>query len=92
MSSPTSTPAATAPSTPPPMPARKPPLSTPVDTEQPVQDCAACRLTGAAAFTGAGVYLLWESRRLPSNLAARRTGLGIAGLVAISAGVYRLLM
>ncbi|KAI8056845.1 hypothetical protein BDF22DRAFT_740352 [Syncephalis plumigaleata] len=65
-------------------------VDTPSDNSQ--QDCIACRLTGGGAFTGVGGYLLWESRQLPLKLQARRTGLRIAGLGFIAAGIYRLLM
>ncbi|EQC52968.1 hypothetical protein SJAG_06468 [Schizosaccharomyces japonicus yFS275] len=56
-------------------------------------DCLPCRLVGASAFTGLGVYAYVQSRRLPHNVPLYRTKrFGILGLATAFAltGLYRL--
>ncbi|CAM0139738.1 hypothetical protein VKS41_008955 [Umbelopsis sp. WA50703] len=62
--------------------------------EQPYQDCLPCKLTGFAAFSGIGLYALNESRKMqkiPSRQGAA-VGMGVTGLIFLSAGVYRLMI
>ncbi|KAK6513445.1 hypothetical protein TWF281_005070 [Arthrobotrys megalospora] len=62
-------------------------------------DCLPCRLTGAAAFTGLGGYMLIAGRRQLAaeqqnltrwQLLARKGGIHGIGIGLIAAGLYRL--
>jgi hypothetical protein len=48
------------------------------------QDCMPCKITGGLAFSGTGIYLLWERSRLSKHLTSRRYGLAIAGSSKLS--------
>ncbi|KAL1935440.1 hypothetical protein VTP01DRAFT_4580 [Rhizomucor pusillus] len=63
-------------------------------TEKEYQDCLACKLTGAGAFSGLGGYALYEANKLNKVPGKLRTavGLGVAGVLFVSAGIYRLLL
>ncbi|KAI8149554.1 hypothetical protein BJV82DRAFT_708412 [Fennellomyces sp. T-0311] len=62
--------------------------------EQEYQDCLPCKLTGAGAFTGLGAYALREASKLQKVPGKQSTvvGLGVAGVVFVSAGIYRLIL
>ncbi|KAJ3338369.1 hypothetical protein HDU93_009604 [Gonapodya sp. JEL0774] len=74
----------------PPAPPSSPPL--PPLSSSP-KDCLPCRLTGAAAFSGLGAYLLYESRIPPprgGNIVARRATMGMVdGFLPRSKLTYR---
>ncbi|EPX73748.1 uncharacterized protein SOCG_02966 [Schizosaccharomyces octosporus yFS286] len=56
-------------------------------------DCLPCRLVGATAFTGLGVYAYWQSN-IPRGTPFYRTRrLGILSLATgfVGAGLYRLI-
>ncbi|ORY96134.1 hypothetical protein BCR43DRAFT_524285 [Syncephalastrum racemosum] len=58
------------------------------------EDCLPCRLTGAAAFSGLGIYAFREAFKLNKVASKQGTavGLGVFGVVFLSAGLYRLAM
>ncbi|KAI8382914.1 hypothetical protein BD560DRAFT_444041 [Blakeslea trispora] len=58
------------------------------------QDCLPCKVTGALGFGGLGAYALREANTLGKMPGKSRTavGLGVAGVVFISAGLYRLVL
>ncbi|KAI8889627.1 hypothetical protein K501DRAFT_170393, partial [Backusella circina FSU 941] len=58
------------------------------------EDCLPCKITGAVGFGGLGGYALREANQLNKLPGKQRTavGLGVAGVVFISAGFYRLLI
>lgn len=65
-----------------------------VTTEKVYEDCLPCKITGALGFGGLGAYALREAtvvNKLPGR-ANTAVGLGVAGVVFISAGLYRLAM
>ncbi|KAI9255692.1 hypothetical protein BDA99DRAFT_562205 [Phascolomyces articulosus] len=59
---------------------------------QEYQDCLPCKLTGAGAFGGLGAYALLEAQKIHKLPGKQGTalGLGVAGVVFVSAGLYRL--
>ncbi|KAL1919781.1 uncharacterized protein VTP21DRAFT_1712 [Calcarisporiella thermophila] len=62
-------------------------------SEREYQDCLPCRLTGSAAFTGLGIYAFYQANLPKANLKQpARVGLGVMGLVFISAGLFRLIV
>ncbi|KAL7327793.1 hypothetical protein PS15p_206166 [Mucor circinelloides] len=64
------------------------------DDQQAFQDCLPCKITGALGFGGLGAYALREAsvvNKLPGR-AKTAVGLGVTGVVFISAGLYRLAM
>ncbi len=64
------------------------------------KDCASCRIVGATAFTGLGVYTLYQghtqlrrpavSRRQIPRLPWRLAGVRVLGCSLIGLGIYRL--
>ncbi|OBZ87186.1 hypothetical protein A0J61_04768 [Choanephora cucurbitarum] len=58
------------------------------------QDCLPCKVTGALGFGGLGAYALKEANTLSKMPGKSRTAvsLGVAGVVFISAGLYRLVL
>ncbi|ORZ25286.1 hypothetical protein BCR42DRAFT_445075 [Absidia repens] len=61
-------------------------------TKSEYKDCLPCKLTGAAAFSGLGGYALheaWKLNKKPGKLNTA-VGLGVFGVVFVSAGLYRL--
>ncbi|KAG2209590.1 hypothetical protein INT46_007585, partial [Mucor plumbeus] len=64
------------------------------EEQQAYQDCLPCKITGALGFGGLGAYALREAtvvNKLPGR-AKTAVGLGVTGVVFISAGLYRLVM
>ncbi|CAO3678418.1 unnamed protein product [Rhizopus stolonifer] len=55
------------------------------------EDCFTCRFIGAAAFGGLGGYALHQANELKNVPGKAKTviGLGVAGVVFISAGLFR---
>ena len=47
------------------------------------RDCLSCRLTGAAVFTGAGVYSLYEARKHGAFDRLSGTGRGVEGKATV---------
>lgn len=61
---------------------------TPAAAPAPYQDCLACRLTGAATFTGIGVYALEVARRDGAYRRVKPPGASlIGGRVTAALGV-----
>jgi len=62
--------------------------------QPPYKDCLPCKLTGAAAFSGIGVYALNEARKLQRVPSRQGTavGMGVTGVLFLSAGIYRLMI
>ncbi|KAI8393621.1 uncharacterized protein BYT42DRAFT_609401 [Radiomyces spectabilis] len=58
------------------------------------EDCLPCKITGALAFGGLGGYALREANKLNkvAGKSNQAVGLGVAGVVFISAGLYRLML
>ncbi|CDS05526.1 hypothetical protein LRAMOSA08054 [Lichtheimia ramosa] len=58
------------------------------------QDCMSCKIIGATAFGGLGAYALREATKLQKKPGRQNAavGVGVAGVVFLSAGIYRLLM
>ncbi|KAI9475947.1 MAG: hypothetical protein EXX96DRAFT_620420 [Benjaminiella poitrasii] len=58
------------------------------------EDCLPCKITGALGFGGLGAYTLREAtiiNKIPGR-ARTAVGLGVTGVVFISAGLYRLIV
>ncbi|KAI7859769.1 hypothetical protein BDC45DRAFT_563814 [Circinella umbellata] len=62
--------------------------------QQEYQDCLPCKLTGAGAFGGLGAYALLEAQKIHKLPGKQSTavGLGVVGVVFVSAGLYRLVI
>ncbi|RXK42638.1 hypothetical protein M231_00192 [Tremella mesenterica] len=64
------------------------------------EDCLACRLTGAAAFSGLGVYALYQANSMGTFQRMRPPGspliagkiTAVLGLVFVSLGLGRLVI
>lgn len=65
--------------------------NTPTRTRR--DDCVFCRITGTAVGLGAGYIALNKSMQLQktAGITNKAVGLGVAGVVFTSAGLYRLL-
>ncbi|KAG5461875.1 MAG: hypothetical protein BJ554DRAFT_5868 [Olpidium bornovanus] len=61
------------------------------DQSDRVDDCLACRLTGAAALSSSAVFVFLERRRMDRAFRTSRAALGVAGTALLAGGIYRLM-